>query len=495
MVDPRRCSPTFVLVGGEAYEWQGGPVEQREFQHTSVPFVGSAYEALRSAGVPRSSIITIVQLQDYFSTLARGEKGELIDITGIPPKYYTEQRERTEEKCRRLLAEGGANYDNEDVNPGTVWSVLLGETLGGSGTSPVVPADGEGPIIFGIYSHGDCHPAASSGEAAEWFAHFPYRCTRDDIYEFVATAGAKDAGRGKDRPLNYLYATQLRLIFHRIFDRSPKRPILGLLNYCLSGGNLEFMRKESVRLHFNVDRWPLFLMSSSQAAAESMVAGMWDAWFRQLQSSLQSGPAAMARTTVMGLYAESVSAYYRDNSYELLNAIKARVYAPRIFSRQFSFPGQKDDAWDPWHIDLKNALQASLPKPGGSFTHEALTELQRAYEAGECFRIIRRATPEQRQLLLRAGGVAVEGDSGEVLVWMNSSQTGCQNVDPGQFAQMNPQPYSVQLVEYSGVQESGRCKDLADILRKALGEIAHPDEVHGIESGIADCSLQNLLSQ
>ena len=153
---------TFVLVGGEAYEWQGIPQkEKREFQHTSVEFIGSAYQSLRQAGVPRDRIITVVQLRDYLDTLISGEGGALTNLTGIPPKWYTEQREKTQLKCQLLLEEGGASYDGEMVNPATVWSVLLGEPIPGS-EGPVVPADETGAIVFGIYSHGDCHPAGGA---------------------------------------------------------------------------------------------------------------------------------------------------------------------------------------------------------------------------------------------------------------------------------------------------------------------------------------------
>ena len=90
----QHMAATFVLVGGEAYEWQGIPQkEKREFQHTSVEFIGSAYQSLRQAGIPRDRIITVVQLRDYLDTLISGEGGALTDLTGIPPKWYTEQRE------------------------------------------------------------------------------------------------------------------------------------------------------------------------------------------------------------------------------------------------------------------------------------------------------------------------------------------------------------------------------------------------------------------
>ena len=147
-----------VLVGGEAAEWQGGPADRREFQHTSLGFVGEAYEQLRSGGVPRCNIIVIAQLSDYLSVLEQGQTGVL--DTGIPPHYYAEQRERTVAQCQRLLKEGGAHYDGVAVNPGTVWSVLLGETEPDQ-PGPVVPADSDGAVVFAIYSHGDRHPTTS----------------------------------------------------------------------------------------------------------------------------------------------------------------------------------------------------------------------------------------------------------------------------------------------------------------------------------------------
>lgn len=488
--------PTFVLVGGEAYEWQGVEPERREFQHTSVEFVGSAYESLRSAGVPREDIITIVQLSDYLSTLARGEAGEFSESTGVPAKWYAEQREKTEGRCRRLIDEGGASYDNEDVNPATVWSVLLGEEGGDGGggpgdgvCGPVVPIDG-GPILFGVYSHGDRHAAGPGSGATECFAHMPYASTRLDIYDFVATDGAQEAGRGRNRPTCYLYSTQLRVIFHQLFERSPDRCIVGLLNYCLSGGNLEFMRRESVRRHLHVDRWPLFLMSSSQAGQESMVAGMWDAWFQELRDAIIVQPPSL---TVSGLFERAEARYWHDNLYELSNAVKARVYAPRIWSRSFCFPGVRDDSWDPWHLDLTRALEDSIPGPGGSFSFDAVTELQRRYEAGEAFALVKQATPQQRDALLRAGGIAIDDESQDVIVWTACAHGDWTGLDAQQLAAMQPAPYAVRLVEYAGTQETGLCRNLAGVLRKAIGEVAHPEEVHGAESGIADRELAGLL--
>merc|ERR1719162_1090428 len=134
------------------------------------------------------------------------------------------------------------------------------------------------------------------------------------------------------------------------------------------------MNRPSVRQALGVDRWPLFLMSSSQASKESMVAGLWDAWFRQLAVALTSCDTAGGGATVQGLFEVAEAEYYQENLYELLNAVKARVYVPKIWSLKFSFPGQKDDAWDPWHIDLSKALRRCAPLPGHAFSFVALSE-------------------------------------------------------------------------------------------------------------------------
>eukprot|EP00928_Gymnodinium_smaydae_P014067 TRINITY_DN15099_c1_g1_i2.p1 TRINITY_DN15099_c1_g1~~TRINITY_DN15099_c1_g1_i2.p1 ORF type:complete len:511 (-),score=65.21 TRINITY_DN15099_c1_g1_i2:137-1609(-) len=477
---------TFVLIGGEAYEWQGVAPELREFEHTSVSFVGSAYASLRAAGVPRSNIVTIVQLQDYLNTLLQGEQGRF-DV-GIPAKWYAEQRARIEGKCRRLLDEGGANYDGQDVNPSTVWSVLLGESSHLSG--PVVPRTGA--IVFAIYSHGDSHPAIEGCDTAECFAHFPYPSARADIYENVATNGALSAGRGKNRPQYYLYGTQLRSIFHKIFQAQPQRPVLGLLNYCLSGGNLEFMKRESVRRFLGVDAWPLFLVSSSQPGRDSMVAGMWDAWFREL-NLVQEVDNAKLDTTVMTLFQNARASYYQDNLYDLSNAVKARVYVPAVWERQFSFPGVKDDSWDPWHLDLAQALRAAAPKPGGSWCFSELSRLQQRYESGEAFRLISKPSGEELAKMRNFGGVAYDRRSDTALIWLGGRRRDWHGITVEQLAGMDAQPHPVRLVQYSGTQETGACRDLAEVVRHALSEVAQPVQVHGLHSGIADVPIRSIL--
>lgn len=146
----------------------------------------------------------------------------------------------------------------------------------GARARPVVPADSTAAIVFAIYSHGDRHattrPVDGAGghegsgsrttaaSAHEWYAHcngvdrgdlatpsygrvwqnryahFPYETKRAELYEMVATEQAPSKACGGFG--RYLYGTQLRQIFHQLFERQPRRPVVGLLNYCLSGGNL-----------------------------------------------------------------------------------------------------------------------------------------------------------------------------------------------------------------------------------------------------------------
>ena len=106
----------FVLVGGDAFQSQGGDPMNRDFMHTSVPFIGSAYGQLRRAGVQSTNIITIAQVQEYMEQLVKGAHGVL--DTGIERKFYAAQMERTRLQCKELLEEGCADWDYSDVNPG-----------------------------------------------------------------------------------------------------------------------------------------------------------------------------------------------------------------------------------------------------------------------------------------------------------------------------------------------------------------------------------------
>ncbi len=155
----------YVLVGGEAYECQGKPAG-RDLMHTSLSYVAQAYSHLRGAGVPRSRIITIVQLHDYLDGLGMRD-------TDYPKSMFLRE-------CELLLREGGADYDHQAVNPRTIWAVLLG--LSAAGTPKVVPNEATS-VVFAVYSHGDSHPACAGAKEKpgtpldptkhEWFCHLP----------------------------------------------------------------------------------------------------------------------------------------------------------------------------------------------------------------------------------------------------------------------------------------------------------------------------------
>jgi hypothetical protein len=356
-----------VLCGGEASELVG------ELQHTSIVYLGRAYEELRTAGVPRDHIIVIGSLDEYRTFLRGG-------VPGLPDIVTTRQLEATDMSCRRLLAEGGADYDYTDVNPATLRRVLLG-----IGPGKAVPTDCTS-LFFALYSHGDKHQSLAGEESEEpmkneWFAHFPYPCPpleQSELYSYVATAAAREL-KGRNRPTYYLYGSTIRAILAELFNRSPTRPVIGLLNYCLSGGNLAFMKNDAARRMYGCDEWPLLLMSSAGANKEALVAGLWSTWHRGLAQGIQEASAlqaggntgslesAASGRTLGDLYAEAECAYYKENVYELLNHIKYRCNVPETYQNTF-------------HQDLQHAVTAG---PGGRPDMALVSRLQVQYRAGK----------------------------------------------------------------------------------------------------------------
>mmetsp|Transcript_31947 Transcript_31947/g.51794 ORF Transcript_31947/g.51794 Transcript_31947/m.51794 type:complete len:425 (-) Transcript_31947:140-1414(-) len=357
----------YVLVGGEAHETQGVIPEKRELMHTSLTYVAAAYAQLRGAGVPRSRIITIVQVRDYLEGLKDGQ---------YPKVMY-------EKECALLLKEGGSDYDFDAVCPSTVWRVVLG--LKNENYPKVVPKgkDKVKSLTLAIYSHGDSHPAvkiikhqhqhqhqekkeADNAAAAaatengssnlmgppdlkphldplkhEWFVHMPYpnkdRRINNEILSFVATEGSKDAGRCRNKPEYYLYATQLRSIFCSLFQENPKRPVIALLNYCRSGGGIEFLRRSYTRKALGAEKWPLYLMSSCQASHDALVGGLWETWFQHLSKRIPKLMSSDAKDTVNNtnitlgkLFFESKKEYHIKNKYELKDLVKTFAF-PSIF--------------------------------------------------------------------------------------------------------------------------------------------------------------------
>ena len=323
--------PWYVLVGGEARSFCGPNLEQRELMHTSLTWVCEAYAKLRSAGVPRERIITIVQLRDYTERTPWLEDG-------VYPKSMVMK------VGARLIAEGGADYDFELVNPGTVVAVLRGQstTLDGGVFPKVVPRSARA-VHLAIYSHGDSHPSNALGAAAsaarkaaertaekdmsatipapvemdrrnyEWFAHFPYPIAPPslaaELLSFVSTeyaglatevgsgssgAAASSSSSASSSPAllpgaSFLYANQLAATFSHLFADNAARPVTALLNFCRSGGVLHFLESAASRAAYGVAAWPLFVFASSQAEHDALVGGVWQQWFRLIALRIISG--------------------------------------------------------------------------------------------------------------------------------------------------------------------------------------------------------------
>lgn len=340
-----------VLVGGDGYDSQGPNVESRDLLHTSLTFVGEAYNQLREAGVPRDKIITIVQLNDYLDRL--------------PLAQYP--REMVENRCARLIAEGGADYDHEQVNAATVVAVLRGMTRHHTDNPrtrarwpKVIPRSAGTAVFLSVYSHGDSHPtsiAAVARAAAarrqshsylpvrvpesmdsrehEWFAHLPYPAQPPAFAEELLAPISTEFAQ-HHRPRCLLYASQLKMCFSELFATAPKRPIVVLCNFCRSGGMLSFMRNPVARRAFGLDDWPLVLMASSQPEHDALVGGLWTAWFEQLESwflghsgkDLELGDLISAART----------SYFRKNVYELKDHVGTLAYVSNVEEDDETYP-------------------------------------------------------------------------------------------------------------------------------------------------------------
>ena len=473
----------YVLIGGEAWKWQGVEPLKRHVFHTSASYVCRAYDQLRDLGVPHSSIITIVQLRDYLDGLTSASESEGIDSR--LKMGYTYAHKSTLSVASRLLAEGGPTYDGKDVNPFTIWSVLRGEA---SERTPVVVPPNSRFIFFGIYSHGLCHsvfppppklkgvkvevdikvkegnnveigislikpPPKKEGEQGikteggpngedvsvggasqspyhqagepvshermdplthEWYAFLPYGPDppAPHLLDFVCTVGAPE----EERPETLFYASQLKAILCHLFLKRPNRPVLGLLNYCLSGGFLDFMTRKGPLKHYGANEWPLWLMSSSGASHNSLVGGLWQSFFDNLPLLQQSDE----KTCVFEeYYRRVVFHYHKNNAYELLNLIKSQAYP------QFEVEECPENTY---HKDLMAILCTG---PYGEPDFEALKTLQEKYHSGEKF--------------------------GRPI--------------------------------YICVPKSEKKVDLVEVVKECLSKIAAPEEVHGKTMGELDFSL------
>ena len=135
--------------------------------HTSMLHVGHAYQQLVPL-VGRSRIIVIAQLEETMEWLEKctASPDACRRMTGIAPhrsadSLLASNRRRLakmREDCACLIADGGADYDREAVNPSTVVRVLTGEPLcQGDKVVPKGAGKGCSSVILLMYSHGGCH--------------------------------------------------------------------------------------------------------------------------------------------------------------------------------------------------------------------------------------------------------------------------------------------------------------------------------------------------
>jgi hypothetical protein len=390
--------PWFVLVGGDSHGMHGlEDVSSRFLEHTSLLFVGDAFERLRSAGVPRQRIITICQLGDYLRHPGIGER----------------RRVAAETRCARLLREGGSDYDFAQVNGGTVFAVCAG--LRCARFPRVVPVTGErGPLFLSMYSHGNSHPSShhsrTSAEMAdrarkeaiasqphmpappppeldhrgqEWFVLMPYPTQPASLGRALAGYICHDAvvnlpeaeelnlisGSGGDvahgsayRPHNYLYGTHLRALFARLMapESGTPQPMVALFNFCRSGGVGSFLQRPATRSALGADKWPLFLIMSAQAGHDALVDGMWSSTTRLLQECIRDREGR----TFPEIFREASKEFFRTHVFELSDHVRVRVEPASDQDRESA----------PFRERLNAALTAL---DDGSPSEEALREVQR----------------------------------------------------------------------------------------------------------------------
>jgi len=149
-----------VLIGGDNYKRENAKTLGA---HTSILPIGKAFEQLRVTfpTFPRDKIIVIAQLEEcrrWHNTLSDSEK-----VTGITDpdrikaqsKMWAEKKDIFNSTMARLISEGGADYDEKDVNPDTVLNVLMG--IKSKKCNRVVEYNNEKTtrVFVAMFSHGD----------------------------------------------------------------------------------------------------------------------------------------------------------------------------------------------------------------------------------------------------------------------------------------------------------------------------------------------------
>jgi hypothetical protein len=331
-----------VLVGGE--HWKTTTGDRWLGQHCSLQFVGRAYEALVGK-FGRDRIIVITQLTQTIAWLSTAvATGQPLFTKNISveesSRRWDVHLQSLKKDCRRLIDDGGPDYEGTDCHPASVLDVLTGKPTP-SGGRVVDRTDGS-CVLLGLYSHGWSHetftqdeaerrarieativcdvcgkthstqadrdacPEHSSLSTREWYLHMEHEVPEDrrDIYGPACTAA-------HEHPYSLLYTAQLIAALSSMFQAAPKRPVLILHNYCGSGGMLKWMRRPSYRKHTPLASWPLSMMTAS-GELEGAIPGLMPIYCRLLAAWLGSTSKCNDQT-VGWLYKQVQDEYAKEN--------------------------------------------------------------------------------------------------------------------------------------------------------------------------------------
>ena len=148
--------------------------------HCSLHWIGRVYSKLKSF-FGREKVIVVAQLRETLQWLRAASVDEesarrlagrgsflpmlRLDRADLVTCELRQQLAEVQESCQDLLADGGAHYDGQEVNPATVLRALCGEG------HPSIPRSGVRSVLLLLVSHGHAHPAGHGTEHHEWYMH------------------------------------------------------------------------------------------------------------------------------------------------------------------------------------------------------------------------------------------------------------------------------------------------------------------------------------
>jgi len=332
-----------VLISGE--HWRVTTGERSLGHHCSLPHLGRAYAQIIDH-FGRDRVIVIAQLSDVLRSLQKCADTGLPLWTKDLPLHQSKSNwasllNHMNDCCGRLIADGGPDYDLDDVNPETVLRVLTGNPR--KPGDKVLPQSGCKSVLISAYSHGWSHRVTNDkqfyeaktstikcdlcGEfhipgvkldhshssilTREWFFEMPY-CARDkSIYDAVSHTHVR-------HPYSLLYWQQLFQAYHKISSRDPLLPIVVLYQFCGSAGSIKFYEKPLYHQWYRIKSWPLYMMSSS-GELEGAIPGLYQLWFKTLHQVLKENDKTV---TLHDLYNMVEEKYFEENAELKFQSVK-----------------------------------------------------------------------------------------------------------------------------------------------------------------------------